>query len=57
MLDKARPTLQLEAAATALPDDLHGRVRAALVERPESSWDLAVAIFIADDKPEGHRQT
>ncbi len=57
VLDKARPTLQLEAAATALPDDLHGRVRAALVERPELSWDLAVATLIAGDKPERRRQT
>jgi hypothetical protein len=51
MLSRAMATLQAEAATTALPPDLAGQVQAALIQRPEWSWDQAVAALVRGAAP------
>jgi hypothetical protein len=46
-LDKVRSQAETEAAAVALPDDLHQQVVAALEQQPAIPWDLAVADIAA----------
>jgi hypothetical protein len=45
-IDKIRDRLAKEAAARKLPSDLPGRVRKLLADRPELSWDLALALIL-----------
>ncbi len=52
VLKQARTALRKEAALAILPDDLRDQVHAALVERPELSWDLAVSAVVGGEEPE-----
>jgi hypothetical protein len=45
-IDKIRDRLAKEAAARKLPSDLPGRVRKLLADRPELSWDMALALIL-----------
>jgi hypothetical protein len=45
-LKSLRETIQKEAAAIALPEDLRGQVENELAENPALPWDVAVARII-----------